>query len=123
MSMRWPTLSIRSTVLLGIGVAVLAPTVALWHVEERLTRLEHEPLIAQSRQAVLVMTAAALVEPLWTMDEKTTLASTQRALAEPSVLGLRLSETRPLSVPDRVDEGGSRGWARDSPESTDLARR
>jgi diguanylate cyclase (GGDEF)-like protein len=97
--MRWPTLSIRSTVLLGIGVAVLAPTIALWHVEQRLTRLEHEPLIAQNRQAVLVMTAAALVEPLWTMDEKATRATAQRALAEPSVLGLRLSETRPLSVP------------------------
>ena len=104
--MRWPTLSIRSTVVLGIGIAVLAPTVALWHVEQRLTRLEHEPLIAQNRQAVLVMTAAALVEPLWTMDEKATQTTAQRALAEPSVLGLRLTETRPLAVPAVLTKAG-----------------
>ena len=118
--MRWPTMSIRSTVLLGIGVAVLAPTVALWHVEQRLTRLEHEPLIAQNRQAVLVMTAAALVEPLWTMDEKTTRTTTQRALAEPSVLGLRLSETRPLSVPTvltKSDHAPGQGVALKAPIS------
>ncbi len=118
--MRWPTMSIRSTVLLGIGVAVLAPTVALWHVEQRLTRLEHEPLIAQNRQAVLVMTAAALVEPLWTMDEKTTRTTTQRALAEPSVLGLRLSETRPLSVPTvltKADHAPGQGVALKAPIS------
>jgi diguanylate cyclase (GGDEF)-like protein len=97
--MRWPSLSIRSTVLWGIGIAVLAPTLALWHVEQRLTRTAQEPLIAQNRQAVLVMTAAALVEPLWTMNEEATRAAVARALEEPAVLGLRLQEARPLAAP------------------------
>jgi diguanylate cyclase (GGDEF)-like protein len=105
--MRWPTFSIRSTVLLGIAIAVLAPTIALWHVEQRLTRSAHEPLIAQNRQAVLVMTAAALVEPLWTMDQKATRTTAQRALAEPSVLSLRLTETRPLSTPAVLSKPGT----------------
>ncbi|MES2957078.1 MAG: EAL domain-containing protein [Pseudomonadota bacterium] len=95
--MPWPTLSIRSTVVLGIGIAVLAPTLALWHVEQGLTRAAQEPLIAQTRQAVLVMTAAALVEPLWTLDDKGTRVAAQRALDEPSVLSLRLTETKPLA--------------------------
>ncbi len=104
--MRWPSLSIRSTVVLGIGIAVLAPTLALWHVEQRLTRSAQEPLIAQSRQAVLVMTAAALVEPLWTIDEQRALATAQRALAEPSVLSLRLTEARPLTAPTVLSKPG-----------------
>ncbi len=38
-------------VLLGIAMAVLAPTITLWHLDERLTRAAQEPLIAQNRQA------------------------------------------------------------------------
>ena len=34
--MRWPSLSIRSTVLLGIAIAVLAPTVALYAFLKRI---------------------------------------------------------------------------------------
>ena len=97
--MRSHVLSIRNTVLLGIAIAVVAPTVALWHLEQRLTREAQEPLIAQNRKAVLVMTATALVEPLWTLDEKRIHLTAQRALDDPSVLSLRLTENRPLTVP------------------------
>jgi diguanylate cyclase (GGDEF)-like protein len=105
--MRWPSLSIRSTVMLGIGIAVLAPTVALWHVEQRLTLAAQEPLIAQNRQAVLVMTAAAMVEPLWTLDEKGTRAAALRAIEEPSVLSLKLTENRPLAAPTVLAKSGA----------------
>jgi diguanylate cyclase (GGDEF)-like protein len=105
--MRWPSLSIRSTVALGIGIAVLAPTMALWHVEQRLTVAAQEPLIAQNRQAVLVMTATAMVEPLWTLDERRTRVAALRALEEPSVLGLKLTETRPLSAPTVLAKAGT----------------
>ncbi len=102
-----PGLSIRSTVLLGIGIAVLAPTVALWHVEQRLTRSAQEPLIEQNRNAVLVMAASALVVPLWTLDELATRQAAQRALEEPSVLGLRLTERRPLGTPTVLSKPGT----------------
>ena len=100
-------LSIRSTVLLGIGIAVLAPTVALWHIEQRLTRAAQEPLIEQSRQAVLVMTATALVKPLWTLDEKASRRVVQQALEESSVLALRLTETKPLATPMVLTKPGT----------------
>ncbi|MDL2339135.1 MAG: EAL domain-containing protein [Pseudomonadota bacterium] len=103
---RWPVLSIRSTVLLGIAMAVLAPTVTLWHLDERLTRAAQEPLIAQNRQAVLVMTAASLVEPMWTLDEKSTRSTAQRALDEPWVNSLRLTENRPLAQPTLLTKAG-----------------
>ena len=105
--MRLPVLSIRSTVLLGIAMAVLAPTITLWHLDERLTRAAQEPLIAQNRQAVLVMTSASLVEPMWTLDEKKTLQTAQKVLEEASVLSLRLTEGRPLSVPTVLARQGS----------------
>jgi diguanylate cyclase (GGDEF)-like protein len=121
MPMSWPSLSIRSTVVLGIGVAVLAPTLALWHVEQGLTRSAQEPLIAQNRQAVLVMTAAALVEPLWTLDDKATRLTALRALDEPSVHSLRLTETRPLAPPTVLaKEGATPG--RGVPLKTPISR-
>ena len=97
--MRWPMLSIRSTVLTAITAAVLAPTVILWHLEQQLTREAQGPLIEQNRQAVLLMTANALVQPLWSLDESTTRQVAQQALAEPAVLSLRLTERRPLVAP------------------------
>lgn len=97
--MRWPMLSIRSTVLIAIAAAVLTPTVLLWHLEQRLTRQAQEPLIEQNRKAVLVMMANALVQPLWSLDEAQTRQLAQRALDEPAVLSLRLTENRPLAPP------------------------
>jgi diguanylate cyclase (GGDEF)-like protein len=97
--MRWPTLSIRTTVLLAIAAAVLIPAAALWHVEQRLTREVQEPLIQQHRQALLVMSANALVEPLWTIDELQVRNALRRTLEEPSVLGARLVEARPETAP------------------------
>ena len=97
--MRWPTLSIRTTVLLAIAAAVLIPAAALWHVEQRLTREVQEPLIQQHRQALLVMSANALVEPLWTIDEAQVRKALRRTLEEPTVLGVRLVEARPETAP------------------------
>jgi diguanylate cyclase (GGDEF)-like protein len=97
--MRWPRLSIRSTLLLAVAGAVLLPAALLWSVDQRLTRAAFEPLVAQHRQALLVMTAAALVEPVWTIDEPLVRQTAQRALDEPTVLALRLTERRPLATP------------------------
>lgn len=45
---RWPTLSIRASVLIGIALAVIVPTAALWKMEERWTRRAQEPLVAKT---------------------------------------------------------------------------
>ena len=97
--LRWPALSIRNAVVLGIAAAVLVPTLSLWGIEQRLTRKAQEPLIAQNRQAVLLMTATALVEPLWTLDDPRARLIAQHTLDDPSVQSLRLTERRPYTVP------------------------
>jgi diguanylate cyclase (GGDEF)-like protein len=104
--MRWPTLSIRTTVLLAIAAAVLIPAAALWHVEQRLIREVQQPLINQHRQALLVMSANVLAEPLWTIDEGQVRAALRRTLQEPSVLSLRLVEQRPQTVPIELSRPG-----------------
>jgi diguanylate cyclase (GGDEF)-like protein len=104
--MRWPTLSIRSTVLLAIAAAVLIPAAALWHVEQRLIREVQEPLIRQHRQALLVMSANVLVEPLWTIDELQVRNALRRTLQEPSVLAVRLVESRPETAPVELRRPG-----------------
>lgn len=91
-------LSIRVTVLTAIVAAVLAPTLILWHLEQQLTRQAQQPLIEQNRRTVLLMTANALVQPMWSLDERTIHQVAQRALDEPAVLSLRLTERRPLTV-------------------------
>ncbi len=92
-------LSIRSTIALGIAVAVLAPTGLLWHLEQQLTRKAQAPLIEQNRQAVLLMNAAALVTPLWSLDADQTSVVANQALQDTGVLSLRLVERRPLAQP------------------------
>ncbi|TDM09333.1 MAG: hypothetical protein C4K60_08600 [Ideonella sp. MAG2] len=104
---RWPTLSIRASVLIGIALAVILPTAALWQMEERWTRKAQEPLVAQNRQAVLGLMTADLVTPLWTMDEAATLDRLKRGLLEPSVNSLRLTESRPLSTPVEFTQQGT----------------
>jgi diguanylate cyclase (GGDEF)-like protein len=97
--MRRPTLSIRSTVLIAIAAAVLLPMLLLWNVEQKLTREAQMPLIEQNRKAVLVMAAAGVVEPMWTIDERAMDAAVRKTLEEPSVLSLRLTEQRPGTKP------------------------
>jgi diguanylate cyclase (GGDEF)-like protein len=97
--MRWPRLSLRSTVALTIAGSVLLPTAVFWQFDQRMTRASYEPLIEQSRQAMLVMAASALVEPIWTLDERVTRATANQALHDPTVLRLRLVETRPNALP------------------------
>ena len=110
--MKLPQLSIRATVLAVIMVAVLVPLAVWWYAERSLIREAYEPLMAQNRQAVLGLTAAALVEPLWTIDERAVGTAAQRALNDVSVLSVRLTERRPGAVPllllkpaARPDEG------------------
>jgi diguanylate cyclase (GGDEF)-like protein len=116
--MRWPMLSIRGTVLAAIAAAVLAPALLLWHLEQQLTREAQQPLIEQNRKAVLLMTANALVQPMWSLDEAAIHQVAQRALNEPNVLSLRLIERRPLTTPTvlaRAEEAPFEGVSLASP--------
>jgi diguanylate cyclase (GGDEF)-like protein len=104
---RWPSLTIRATVLLAITAAVLLPTLVLLHLEQRLTRAANEPLIAQNRHAVLLVAAGALTEPLWTLDSAAVDRITANLVKEPAVLGLTLTERRPLVAPRVANRPGA----------------
>ncbi len=104
--LRWPTFSIRTTVLLAIVGAVLVPAATMWRTDEALTRRTYEPVIAKNRQALLGMTAAALTEPAWLIDETLILAAARRVLTEPSILALRLTEQRPNTPPLTLTRDG-----------------
>ena len=106
--MRWPSLSIRSTVLLAIATAVLLPTLALWRVEQHLTRSIQEPLIAQGRQAMLVITAASLVKPLWILNDLALQSVLRKTLEDPSVHSVRLVERKPLAEPTLLTRPGQK---------------
>ena len=106
--LRWPHLSIRNTVLLAIAVAVLLPTLLLWHAEQRLARATHEPLIAQGRQAMLTIAASALVEPLWSLDRAGIDGALANTLTSPGVDSLRLKEkNNPLARPIELARPGA----------------
>jgi diguanylate cyclase (GGDEF)-like protein len=119
--MRRPTLSIRSTVLIAIAAAVLLPTLLLWNVEQKLTREAQMPLIEQNRKAVLVMAAAGVVEPMWTIDERAMDAAVRKTLEEPSVLSVRLTEQRPGTKPVVMSKPGVEP-ARGVPLKTRITR-
>ena len=67
-------------------------------LEQRLTSEAQEPLIARNRQAMRLMTATALVEPLWILDVDRIRVMARGALEEPAVHSLRLTGSRPLRV-------------------------
>ncbi len=90
-------LSLRATVFLVITLAVVGPVVAWWWAERQSLRKTYEPLVAQNHQAVLGLAAAALIEPLWTIDEAATDAAVERVMSDPTVLQVRLTEQRPAA--------------------------
>ncbi|RZS58129.1 putative bifunctional diguanylate cyclase/phosphodiesterase [Sphaerotilus mobilis] len=95
MSVLRVTLSIRTTLVLAVLVAVIAP-LAIWlTVQQNLFRSAFQPLVVENRQAQLNLAVSALVEPLWTLNETGITAVLDRTVAQPGVLSLRLEETRP----------------------------
>jgi diguanylate cyclase (GGDEF)-like protein len=92
-------LSIQQAVMLAVATAVIGPLLLLWPLDQAITRQTQEPLLEQSRRASLLLTAATLVEPLWSIDETATERVAREALEEPAVLGLRLIENRPDAKP------------------------
>jgi len=85
--------------MLAVATAVIGPLLLLWPLDQTITRQAQEPLLEQSRRASLLLTAATLVEPLWSIDEIATKRVARKALEEPAVLGLRLIENRPDAKP------------------------
>ena len=119
MRVRWPHLSIRATVLIAIVVGMVLPALVVLSVDSRLARLTHEPAVQRNRDAVLVLAAAVVTEPAWTLSEVGLREAVKLILQEPSVCAVELRDLQPTKTPLRIAEQrcarGMRVVARDWP--------
>lgn len=97
--MRWPVLSIRSTVLGAIVVGVVLPALLVLALDAHYSRRSQEPVVARSRAAVQVLAAAVLTEPAWTLSEPALRDAVRRILREPSVCGVQVLDLQPGDRP------------------------
>ena len=93
--MRWPTLSIRSTVLAAIVAGVVLPAVLVLALDAHFARQAQQPMIERNRAAVLVLAAAVITEPAWTLDTTAVQAAMERILREPSVCRVEVLDLQP----------------------------
>jgi diguanylate cyclase (GGDEF)-like protein len=97
--LRWPTLSIRATVLAAIVVGMVLPAMVVLGVDNFFSRAAHEPLVQRNRAAVLVLATAVVTEPAWTLSEEGLKAAAQRILQEPSVCAVEVRDLQPTQQP------------------------
>jgi diguanylate cyclase (GGDEF)-like protein len=99
MPLRWPSLSIRSTVLIAIVVGMVLPALVVLGADNVISRSAHEPLVQRNRAAVLVLATAVVTEPAWTLSEEGLKAAAQRILQEPSVCAVEVRDLQPTQGP------------------------
>ena len=99
MKLRWPSLSIRATVLAAIVVGMVLPALVVLGVDNHVSRAAHEPLMQRNRAAVLVLATAVVTEPAWTLSEQGLEAAAERILQEPSVCAVEVRDLQPTRGP------------------------
>ncbi len=99
MKLRWPSLSIRATVLGAIVVGMVLPALVLLGVDDHVSRAAHEPQVQRNRAAVLVLATAVVTEPAWTLSEQGLKAAAERILQEPSVCAVEVRDLQPTQGP------------------------
>jgi len=99
MQLRWPSLSIRATVLAAIVFGMVLPALVVLGADNYVSRAAHEPLVQRNRAAVLVLATAVVTEPAWTLSEEGLQAAAQRILDEPSVCAVEVRDLQPTQGP------------------------
>ena len=95
----WSGLSLRASLLFVLGVTLITPAVLLLVVGQRIADNQHKTLVAESLQSIMVVGAASLGDPMWSIDTPAIEAALQRLLDNPAVLGVRVREERPGAEP------------------------
>jgi diguanylate cyclase (GGDEF)-like protein len=93
------TLSIRNTVLLAIVLGVLVPALVLLAFDERTARRTHEPLVQHNRDAVMLLGAGMLTEPLETSDGVNMRDGVDRLLREDNVCSVEVLDLHAVAGP------------------------
>ncbi len=99
LALRWPALTLRSTVLLAIVVGVVLPAFVVLAIDGIYTRRAQEPVIERNRGAVMVLANAVITEPAWTLSEAGLAAAADRIVQEPSVWCVEVLELQPNVAP------------------------
>jgi diguanylate cyclase (GGDEF)-like protein len=97
--MRIPSLSIRATVLLAIIAGMVLPALVVLAIDRHVSREAQTPIVERNRAAALVLAAAVVTEPAWTLSEPGLEAAMQRILREPSVCGVDILDVQPAGTP------------------------
>jgi diguanylate cyclase (GGDEF)-like protein len=97
--MRLPSLSIRATVLMAIIAGMVLPALIVLAIDRHFSRAYQEPIVERNRAAALVLAAAVVTEPAWTLSEPGLEAAMQRILREPSVCAVEILDVQPAGTP------------------------
>jgi diguanylate cyclase (GGDEF)-like protein len=97
--MRIPSLSIRATVLLAIIAGMVLPALFVLAIDRHFSREAQVPIVERNRAAALVLAAAVVTEPAWTLSEPGLEAALQRILREPSVCAVDILDLQPAGAP------------------------
>ena len=105
----WTGLSLRASLLWVLGVTLVTPALLLLLVGQRIAQTQHETLMAEAMQSIMVVGAASLGDPMWSIDTPAIEASMRRLLDNPAVVGVRVREERPdaqameMGTPDTLE--------------------
>ena len=91
----WAGLSLRASLLWVLGVTLITPAVLLLVVGQRIAHTQHQTVVAESVQAIMVVGAASLGDPMWAIDTPAIEAAMRRLLDNPVVVGVQVREERP----------------------------
>jgi diguanylate cyclase (GGDEF)-like protein len=96
---RWPQLSIRSTLLAAIVAGMVLPALLVLMLDSVISRSSQEPVVERNRAAVMVLATAVFTEPAWTLSEPALQDALARVHGEPSVCAVEVLDLQPAAVP------------------------
>jgi diguanylate cyclase (GGDEF)-like protein len=91
----WTGLSLRASLLWVLGVTLITPALLLLLIGQRIAHTQHQTMVAEAVQSIMVVGAASLGDPMWAIDTPAIEAAMRRLLDNPLVVGVRVREERP----------------------------
>ncbi len=91
----WTGLSLRASLLWVLGVTLITPALLLLVVGQRIAHTQHQTVVAEAVQSIMVVGAASLGDPMWAIDTPAIEAAMRRLLDNRMVVGVQVREVRP----------------------------
>ena len=98
----WVGLSLRASLLWVLGVTLVTPALLLLVIGQRIAHTQHQTVLAEAMQSIMVVGAASLGDPMWAIDTPAIEAAVRRLLDNPAVVGVRVREERPDAQPIEI---------------------